>query len=267
MHMSSAPFSQSHTHIGLRRSLQTSCWFLCRFIECSLNGFTSRSLFTCICHFLSFTSFTLDLRLSLVITFSSLFCLFTLLSCFSLFFEIFFPTPHSAIVTHPCWVSTTFVFLSLLHHFSSAFDLYLSFPLLSFSFFSLFLDKKQQVKVKDVNSNTTRYAKKTLSTLRFFYFYLKHFGGFLFFYLLFFLQWLLLSKCSLMYLCCYSFTSFLLMLYSHAAGIYLSTAIKTFYTDFCGTINFVQMSYFHCFMQAEKYVCLCVCVCFFKEEL
>lgn len=61
-----------------------------------------------------------------------------------------------------------------------------SFPLLSFSFFSLFLDKKQQVKVKDVNSNTTRYAKKTLSTLRFFYFYLKHFGVFLFFYLLFF---------------------------------------------------------------------------------
>lgn len=167
MHMSSAPFSQSHTHIGLRRSLQTSCWFLCRFIECSLNGFTSRSLFICICHFLSFTSFTLDLHLSLVITFSSVFCLFTLLSCFSLFFEIFFPL-HTLLLSLTLAESPPPLSFSLLHHFSSAFDLYLSFPLLSFSFFPLFLDKKQQVKVKDVNSNTTIYAKKMLSTLRFF---------------------------------------------------------------------------------------------------
>lgn len=176
--------------------------------------------------------------------------------------KYFFPL-HTLLLSLTLAESPPPLSFSLLHHFSSAFDLYLSFPLLSFSFFSLFLDKKQQVKVKDVNSNTTRYAKKTLSTLRFFYFYLKHFGVFLFFFIyFFFLQRLLLSKCSLMYLCCYSFTSFLLMLYSHAAGIYLSTAIKTFYTDFCGTINFVQMSYFHCFMQAEKYVCLCVCVFF-----
>lgn len=185
MHMSSAPFSQSHTHIGLRRSLQTSCWFLCRFIECSLNGFTSRSLFICICHFLSFTSFTLDLRLSLVITFSSVFCLFTLLSCFSLFFEIFFPL-HTLLLSLTLAESPPPLSFSLLHHFSSAFDLYLSFPLLSFSFFPLFLDKKQQVKVKDVNSNTTIYAKKMLSTLRFFISIWSILGLFIYLFTIFF---------------------------------------------------------------------------------
>lgn len=160
--------------------------------------------------------------------------------------KYFFPL-HTLLLSLTLAESPPPLSFSLLHHFSSAFDLYLSFPLLSFSFFPLFLDKKQQVKVKDVNSNTTRYAKKMLSTLRFFISIWSIFWGFFyFFYLL--IQWLLLSKCSLMYLCCHSFTSFL------------------FYTDFCGTINFVQMSYFHCFMQAEKYVCLCVCV-FFKEEL
>lgn len=99
--------------------------------------------------------------------------------------KYFFPL-HTLLLSLTLAESPPPLSFSLLHHFSSAFDLYLSFPLLSFSFFSLFLDKKQQVKVKDVNSNTTRYAKKTLSTLRFFYFYLKHFGFFLFFYLLFF---------------------------------------------------------------------------------
>lgn len=154
--------------------------------------------------------------------------------------KYFFPL-HTLLLSLTLAESPPPLSFSLLHHFSSAFDLYLSFPLLSFSFFPLFLDKKQQVKVKDVNSNTTRYAKKMLSTLRFFISIWSIFWGFFyFFYLL--IQWLLLSKCSLMYLCCHSFTSFL------------------FYTDFCGTINFVQMSYFHCFMQAEKYVCLCVCV-------
>lgn len=160
--------------------------------------------------------------------------------------KYFFPL-HTLLLSLTLAESPPPLSFSLLHHFSSAFDLYLSFPLLSFSFFPLFLDKKQQVKVKDVNSNTTRYAKKMRSTLRFFISIWSIFWVFFnFFYLL--IQWLLLSKCSLMYLCCHSFTSFL------------------FYTDFCGTINFVQMSYFHCFMQAEKYVCLCVCV-FFKEEL
>lgn len=99
--------------------------------------------------------------------------------------KYFFPL-HTLLLSLTLAESPPPLSFSLLHHFSSAFDLYLSFPLLSFSFFSLFLDKKQQVKVKDVNSNTTRYAKKTLSTLRFFYFYLKHFGFFLFFLFTFF---------------------------------------------------------------------------------
>lgn len=99
--------------------------------------------------------------------------------------KYFFPL-HTLLLSLTLAESPPPLSFSLLHHFSSAFDLYLSFPLLSFSFFSLFLDKKQQVKVKDVNSNTTRYAKKTLSTLRFFYFYLKHFGFFCFFLFTFF---------------------------------------------------------------------------------
>lgn len=99
--------------------------------------------------------------------------------------KYFFPL-HTLLLSLTLAESPPPLSFSLLHHFSSAFDLYLSFPLLSFSFFSLFLDKKQQVKVKDVNSNTTRYAKKTLSTLRFFYFYLKHFGFFFIFLFTFF---------------------------------------------------------------------------------
>lgn len=101
--------------------------------------------------------------------------------------KYFFPL-HTLLLSLTLAESPPPLSFSLLHHFSSAFDLYLSFPLLSFSFFSLFLDKKQQVKVKDVNSNITRYAKKTLSTLRFFYFYLKHFGFFFFFFIYFFLH-------------------------------------------------------------------------------
>lgn len=108
---------------------------------------------------------------------SSIFLLSSL--AFHCSLKYFFPL-HTLLLSLTLAESPPPLSFSLLHHFSSAFDLYLSFPLLSFSFFSLFLDKKQQVKVKDVNSNTTRYAKKTLSTLRFFYFYLKHFGGFLF---------------------------------------------------------------------------------------
>lgn len=100
------------------------------------------------------------------ITFSSLFCLFTLLSCFSLFFEIYFFPLHTLLLSLTLAESPPPFSFSL--HFRSAFDLYLSFPLLSFSFFPLFLDKKQQVKVKDVNSNTTKYANKMLSTQRFF---------------------------------------------------------------------------------------------------
>lgn len=99
--------------------------------------------------------------------------------------KYFFPL-HTLLLSLTLAESPPPLSFSLLHHFSSAFDLYLSFPLLSFSFFSLFLDKKQQVKVKDVNSNTTRYAKKTLSTLRFFLFLFEAFWVFFIFLFTFF---------------------------------------------------------------------------------
>lgn len=183
MHMSSAPFSQSHTHfVGHYRQ---AAGFYADLLNAVLMAlpvvlFLHAFVISCLSLLLPLISACLWLSLSPP---SSVFLLSSL--AFHCSLKYFFPL-HTLLLSLTLAESPPPLSFSLLHHFSSAFDLYLSFPLLSFSFFSLFLDKKQQVKVKDVNSNTTRYAKKTLSTLRFFYFYLKHFGFFLFFYLLFF---------------------------------------------------------------------------------